>query len=770
MAASLFGTGGVNNANVHGSLVPQTFTATAGQTLFTLTAFTYSVGTGSLLVFINGSLQSLKDYTETSTGSFTLVEACLGGESVLALGFPETTLDYNGVFAALASTAAGEGAWLVGYKRPEAGAQNQTVDDVLDQQAPSVMSLIPAAQHAAIYAGTSTYDVSAALQALIDTGKPFTLPGGAKFYCSSSLNWKSGAKMICSGDEYLVTSPDAYRTRIVFDADLVSSGIVFAPSSGKYIKNWAVEGVVLDTTRTAAAYSTFKMFDVQNAAGGGVFQFRIKDVTVQHCYAGFWVDDGMFSFEFQNVSVSYVVRGFVKTTTNWMTSSDVRWLKFFHVFEPIFINNATYMDFACFFDFCGLQAVIPIPPAFMTDRMPILFRGNAAQDVSFSQFGIENSKAVLFRLENYSTVSANISYYQPTTDLWGSSAVRISNITQAQQALFSISSSWLKIGNMRSLFSTANSYPTVGAWGSGTNYFSFFEGDASTRLTIDNSIIDMAPYAVCSSGLETYLSAPRMFNGAISFGNAGSWRQDFNYTNGYVVAGSITAPDYHFFQRNKTFVEGDEGFRITAATAASSVRVFATNGTAPNTAIAALKVPAAASNSRAINAGGTINASGADYAEYEQNNGLVIAKGAVVGFKADGTLTLTFADAVRFGVKSTNPSLVGGDDWFDEPEPTEPDEDATDDDRAEYAQAVIEFRQRHEAARLLVDRIAYSGKVPCNVLGAAPGDVIVAEAAEDGSIRGAPITEPDFAQYRRAIGRVNRILGDGRAEVVIITH
>lgn len=133
MAASLFGTGGVTNANVQGSLVPQVFTATAGQTLFNLTAFTYSVGTGSLLVFINGSLQSLKDYAETSTGSFTLVEACLGGESILALGFPETTLDYNGVFATLASPAAGKGASLSGVEDAAGnfGGVTKNVESVL---------------------------------------------------------------------------------------------------------------------------------------------------------------------------------------------------------------------------------------------------------------------------------------------------------------------------------------------------------------------------------------------------------------------------------------------------------------------------------------------------------------------------------------------------------------------------------------------------------------------------------------------------------------
>jgi len=74
--------------NANNSLKKQVFTATASQALFTLTAFTYAVGTGSLLVFKNGHvLIPGTDFTETSISSFTLTTPCTGGESVLAFGF-----------------------------------------------------------------------------------------------------------------------------------------------------------------------------------------------------------------------------------------------------------------------------------------------------------------------------------------------------------------------------------------------------------------------------------------------------------------------------------------------------------------------------------------------------------------------------------------------------------------------------------------------------------------------------------------------------------
>ena len=193
-----------------------------------------------------------------------------------------------------------------------------------------------------------------------------------------------------------------------------------------------------------------------------------------------------------------------------------------------------------------------------------------------------------------------------------------------------------------------------------------------------------------------------------------------------------------------------------------------------NGADTALYLSKDTTSSRSINAAGTLNASGADYAEYEQNNGLTIIKGSVVGFKSDGTLTLTFSEAVRFAIKSTNPSYVGGDTWGTEEQvgirPFKPADDADAEVVAKYEADLATFETALEAARQLVDRIAYSGKVPVNVQGAIAGDYIIAVAAEDGSIGGQAVSDPDFAQYKLAVGRVNRILDDGRAEVAVIIH
>lgn len=99
--AGLFGGGAAVNVNASGTLVPQVFTPTDGQTVFNLTAFTYTVGSNSLLVFVNGQLQLLNtDFTETSSSRFTLTSPALATDKVVAIGFPlANIIQPSGAFA-----------------------------------------------------------------------------------------------------------------------------------------------------------------------------------------------------------------------------------------------------------------------------------------------------------------------------------------------------------------------------------------------------------------------------------------------------------------------------------------------------------------------------------------------------------------------------------------------------------------------------------------------------------------------------------------------
>lgn len=212
-----------------------------------------------------------------------------------------------------------------------------------------------------------------------------------------------------------------------------------------------------------------------------------------------------------------------------------------------------------------------------------------------------------------------------------------------------------------------------------------------------------------------------------------------------------------------------------------------------NAAATALMCGKDAGTSRSINAGGTVNASGADYAEYMRKSAGCgdFEKGAIVGVNAQGLLTDKWAEAIHWAIKSTDPSYVGGDVWGtaealglaspQEPvfDPTQ-HQDLSEEDLAvaaadfmaaeqpKYEAAAAAFRAAHEAARQQVDRIAFAGQVPVNVYGASPGQYVVPVQVGDG-IGGAPMAEADMtlAHYMRALGKVIAVAPDGRARLIV---
>jgi hypothetical protein len=217
-------------------------------------------------------------------------------------------------------------------------------------------------------------------------------------------------------------------------------------------------------------------------------------------------------------------------------------------------------------------------------------------------------------------------------------------------------------------------------------------------------------------------------------------------SSGNLLVGTTTAVN-----SSNTILKGtgtaDLQLTIGAAAAHPGVAFhYGNTSTLPNAANSVIKLGLMASTSRSISAAGTINASGADYAEYMTKAGaFTLAKGDVVGINAEGKLTNVFDDAVSFCVKSTDPSYVGGDVWgcgFDnDPEGL-------------------------EVARQCVDRIAFAGQVPVNVTGATPGQFII-PVNENGSIKGEAVSNPTFEQYQIAVGKVIAIEADGRARIIV---
>lgn len=202
--------------------------------------------------------------------------------------------------------------------------------------------------------------------------------------------------------------------------------------------------------------------------------------------------------------------------------------------------------------------------------------------------------------------------------------------------------------------------------------------------------------------------------------------------------------------------------------------VSATPASISNAAV--LFVGSMTSTGRSLNATGTINASGSDYAEYMKKSpscGL-INKGDIAGIDSNAELTDRYDDAIAFCIKSTDPSMVGGDSMYEAPYPSlvdfcgeDEDVDKLSPEFQRYKQAVEEWELKYESVRVTYDRIAFCGQVPCNVSDAAVGDYIVPMRLADGSIGGQAVKSPTFEQYQCAVGKVWKIMEDGRAWVAV---
>lgn len=312
---------------------------------------------------------------------------------------------------------------------------------------------------------------------------------------------------------------------------------------------------------------------------------------------------------------------------------------------------------------------------------------------------------------------------------------------------------------------------------------------------------DSTPYMTPSDDIDTGIFFPT----ANAIGIAAGGSQSFNcQAAGVMFNSTSTAAGAVDITADSATPGANE--ILTGRQSGGTVHFYSgnTNGAASgeNGAAAIFKFAKDSSSSRSINAAGTINASGADYAEYmrKENVDDIFEKGEICGVTKDGLLTKSFSKAHSFVVKSTDPSYVGGDIWFSRrfetrkprppiapKSPTLP-ADATSDvlstylylveiynrdfeiynklkaqyeiDKLLYDKAWKEFNDDLESARLWVDRIAFSGQVPVLISGSAvAGDYIIPEQGANDSIIGKSYKQDaiGFPQYRLRIGKIWKV-------------
>lgn len=297
-----------------------------------------------------------------------------------------------------------------------------------------------------------------------------------------------------------------------------------------------------------------------------------------------------------------------------------------------------------------------------------------------------------------------------------------------------------------------------------------FQGADSAKLLEGANIA-----AFCDAAVQAAGEMPgRLVFSTTADGESSPTERVRIHNTGYVNWGNHQSTDQHRIN----------GVNNTQGTPVLTVSAFqGSNGTSQDTAIfmgvnasgsanaaaTAIKIYRNDTTLRSINAAGTVNTSGNDYAEYMTKAGdFTIAKGDICGINAQGKLTNVFADAVTFVVKSTDPSYVGGDTW-DIAAGKEPG--GLDDTRTgeELEAAKVAYQEQLEVVRQTVDRIAFSGQTPVNVTGSAPGQHIIPTANSDGSILGTAKSEENLTltEYMSSVGKVIAIEGDGRARIIV---
>ena len=253
-------------------------------------------------------------------------------------------------------------------------------------------------------------------------------------------------------------------------------------------------------------------------------------------------------------------------------------------------------------------------------------------------------------------------------------------------------------------------------------------------------------------------------------------------TGGYFYAGKDWGASNHRINRGVS--QGNIILVISAYNSSSqdTALFYGCTGQDASGTAAGLRMQKNSSTNRSINAAGTINASGSDYAEYVKKSDTcgTIAKGDICGIDANSKITDKWSEAHSFVVKSTDPSYVGGDTWgtLKRPELTlqghaDPDNPADESD-SEYAARTTQhetdlaaFEIALEAERVKYDRIAFSGQVPCNLTGASVGDYIIAKEGTSDTIIGEAVSTPTFEQYQKAVGKVWKVLDNGNAWIAV---
>lgn len=247
------------------AVLEETFTASAAQTLFNLSEFTYVVGNNSLSVVMNGiMLERTVDYEETSASSFTLRVAAEEGDRLIA----RAGVDMG---ANLANNAA-----TVVYTGAGAGAVATTVQARLRKE-----------YFLSDYGvtGDGVTDDTAEIQSAIDAvavggGGTLYFPRGS-YAISAMLTVETGVRLIGEGygdDDASATQPDTPATELLWiGSDSGTDPMVrfMSATASTYVYGAKIDGLLVNGNN--AAYDGIVISSGQECAIGDVWVSKVRN-------------------------------------------------------------------------------------------------------------------------------------------------------------------------------------------------------------------------------------------------------------------------------------------------------------------------------------------------------------------------------------------------------------------------------------------------------------------------------------------------------------
>lgn len=286
----------------------ETQTATAAQTVFTLTTITYTPGTESLLVTVDGLV--VTDYTETSATVVTFDSGLLAGQEV--------------TFRGGAYTSGGMGAGEVTYTRAATGAVVRTQDDINAET-------ISVKDFGAV--GDGVADDYAAIAAAITsatgtlTGYRIHFPAGI-YSTSEAIVVGDKANMVLCGDgpNVSVIKP---RTAVTTAVSFGTSGSSYQGIEDLHIQcedatsciGVAVTGINGFRLNNVAITAANVGIDVVNGFGQHYTNFRIDDSIT----AGIKINGGNDQF-FDGGVLLNPVGAQPATAGIWVVKNEALWL------------------------------------------------------------------------------------------------------------------------------------------------------------------------------------------------------------------------------------------------------------------------------------------------------------------------------------------------------------------------------------------------------------------------------------------------------------